>query len=324
MIQTKETVHNIGDGITVRPIVNDGTNTIATDLKRVAFSKNVMRAFRKRAVAFKIFSTGFNNVALEGTDEMAVPYYPLTTDASADFDPATGYTFGDTSTSSVTVTINKRKYQSLSFSSAEKARQPNLNPELLASLKGEKLALDVWADVLSAVTLANFGAAVKTQAASAYTSNDLADLKTVADKAQWPEAGRGLVVSSDIDNQLLKDDSFKITFAFGSSSAIQEGQLVRVSGFDYVSNPNIPSNSENLIGFLAHKAAIAVGFSPIKPTLEVARLASYELITDEETGLTLEYRRWGSADFDSTREVIECNYGYQIANTAALKRLTSA
>jgi hypothetical protein len=101
------------------------------------------------------------------------------------------------------------------------------------------------------------------------------------------------------------------------------GEAASVFGFDYVQNPNLPANAEHLVGFAAHKSAIAVGFSPIRPTDEVSTLTAYELITDDATGLTLEYRRWCNADFDQTREVIEANYGYKLANAASIKRLTS-
>lgn len=46
--------------------------------------------------------------------------------------------------------------------------------------------------------------------------------------------------------------------------------------------------------------------------------------TDPQTGLTLEYRAWGDADSDTSKEIIECNYGFGVGESAALKRIVSA
>ena len=51
------------------------------------------------------------------------------------------------------------------------------------------------------------------------------------------------------------------------------------------------------------------------------RLTAYEVATDPETGLTIEYRLWGDPDSDSRKEVFECNYGYVKGDGAALKRI---
>ena len=44
---------------------------------------------------------------------------------------------------------------------------------------------------------------------------------------------------------------------------------------------------------------------------------------DPQTGLTLEYRAWGDADTDASKEIIECNYGFGVGEKAALKRIVS-
>jgi hypothetical protein len=302
--------------LVIRPVLNT-SNTIASDLKRMAWLDTYMRAFKKIVTPLSIFSTVFNGVRLEGTDQVSVPFFPLVTDTSTDFDPSVGYTQGNTTSSSVLVNCTKRKYQGLAFTSSEKRRQPNLDPEILMELKGQKLALDVVNDILSSVTIANFGAAVK---ANILTVNDVADVKVVCDQAQWPETDRALVVPPSIDSRLLQDQSFSAAMAF-ALSAIKDGRLPKVHGFDYSVNPNIPNNGENLLAFAAHKSAIAVAFAPIEPTEEVQTLTAYDLISDKDTGITLEYRRWGDPDKDTTKEIVECNYGFNVVNTASIKRI---
>jgi hypothetical protein len=56
----------------------------------------------------------------------------------------------------------------------------------------------------------------------------------------------------------------------------------------------------------------------------VANVVNYQSVTDPETGLTVEYRSWADADTDSTKDVIEVNYGYARGDAAAIKRIVSA
>lgn len=320
--EVQDRIFNIGNNATLRVVKNDGANTIDTDLKRIALDlESSVRAFAKVVTRLNIFATAFNNVPLEGTNEFSVPFYPLETAASTNFNGT--YAFGDSNTQAVTLTIDRRKYQSLSFTSAEARRQPAFNPAQLMALKAEKLGVDIWLDVLSLVTSTNFPNVGKTLAPASYDSDTIADIRAAANALQWGQEGRSLVVNSDCDLALLKDDSFKIAFAYGDSTPIQEGKIPRIAGFAYQTNPNIPSNSEHLVGLAAVKAAIAVGFSPIRPTEEVSTLASYAIVTDKATGVSLEVRKWGNADADSSRMTVEANYGIKVLNPAALLRLVS-
>jgi hypothetical protein len=302
-------------------------NTISADLQRQARLDAVIRGFRRRIVPILSFALTANNVALEGTNEVVVPFYNLDTTASTDFVPADGYVAEDSTTGSRKVTINKRKYKSLKVTSAELARQPLLDPAMLLEIKGEKLAEDVVNDIFSVITAANFGDAALETAAAAFDSDDIADLRGVCNVAQWPTAGRALCLNADLDTALFKDDSIKNAAAFGSPDAIQKGIIPNISGFNYFSSPGMPANGERLIGFAAFQSAILVGFSPIKPHPNVMKaMAAYELIPVEVApGVTimLEYRAMGDAFMDASLEVVECNYGYDKGNESAIKRIVA-
>jgi hypothetical protein len=49
----------------------------------------------------------------------------------------------------------------------------------------------------------------------------------------------------------------------------------------------------------------------------------YQVVTDPDTSLSLEYRMFADAKMDNVTEVIECNYGYAPLETAALKRIVT-
>jgi len=277
----------------------------------------------------RLFSTRFQNVPLEGTDQVAVAYYPLQTAASQDFTNGdgtggTGYQFGQaTNTQSKLITVNKRKYQPLDYSSYEFRRQPWFDALKLGKINAEKLGVDILTDILSVISAANFGAAVKNQQASAFTSDDIVDLRGAANLLSWPDGGRSLIVESTVDLALQKDPSYKLALNIGTTSVIQEGRFPNLSGFEYAWMPNLPQNGENLIGAIAYASAILSAFAPIAPAAGVRQqLVAYEIATDPATGISLNYRHWGLAQADRDYEVIESAYGYQAGVANALRRLT--
>jgi ATP-dependent Clp endopeptidase proteolytic subunit ClpP len=302
------------------------THTVDATLKLNLILDQAIRAFARRLFPVGIFSTRLNAVPLLGTDKVEVPYFALETAASTDFVAGNGYdTFSNTSTDNREVTIDKRKYQGISWTSSEISRQPYLSIAQHTALKAEKLAYDVWTDVLGVVTVANYGAAVVTQPAAAWNSDTFKSIILAADQAQWPQVGRSVVVDATIHAQLLTDDAIKAALNYGGTEGIRKGTIPELFGFDYMSNANIPSNSENLNGFTAFKSAALFAQAPIEPTNEVlSQLSQYEVVVDPEVGVSMEYRLWGDPDMDTSKRVIECNYGYAAGEAAALKRFVSA
>jgi hypothetical protein len=298
--------------------------TISNELKLNVVLDSALVALREALLPINAFSTVYNSVPLQGTDKVSVPFFPLATDATVDFNGT--YAFSDTNAiNSREITVNKRKYQALSFTSSELARQPYFNPEQLGFLKGRKLAEDIIKDILSVVTLANYGAPVLTSAASAFDSDDVITIKTALDQAKWAKSSRTMILDNAYEGALLKDAGIKNAAAVGTASAIQNGLLPSIAGFNVIGTNLIPGNSQNLVGMVALPEAILVAFSPVTPSSGVrASLTNYETVTDPETGLTIEYRSWGDPDTDTEKSVIEVNYGFALGHAAALKRIVSA
>jgi hypothetical protein len=306
------------------------TNTVDAALKRTLILQETIRDFATRVLPLRLLSTVFSNVPLQGTDTVTVGYYPLQTAASSDFTDGdgtggTGYQFGQgTTTNKAQITINKRKYQPLDYSSKEFLYQPFFDAAKLGSINANKLGVDVLTDILSVVTAANFGAAAKTGNAAAMTSDDVVDMRAAANLASWPDMGRALIVDSAVDAALSKDPSYKLALNIGTNSVITQGKFPNLSGFDYAWMPNLPTNSEKLIGFAAFASSILSAFAPVDPAPGVrAQLVAYQVVTDPGTGISLNYRHWGLAQADRDFEVIETAYGYQKGVGAALKRIVS-
>lgn len=315
----------------ILPVLNAAAaNTIDAGLKRVLILNETVRDFATRVLPLRLFSTVFENVPLQGTDQVVVPYYPLQAAASQDFVDSdgtggTGYQFGQaTQTNSKTITVNKRKYQPLDYSSSEFRRQPWFDAARLVKINAEKLAVDILKDILSVIVAANYGPAVKNIPAAGYSSDDIVDLKTIADNLNWPDAGRALIVDSSIGNSLAKDPDYKLALNIGTPSVTQRGTFPNLSGFDYAWMPNFPNNGENLLGVIAYASALGAAFAPVDPAAGVRQqLVAYEIATDTATGISLNYRHWGAAQADRDFEVIESAYGYAPFLANALQRLAA-
>lgn len=300
-------------------------NTIDTNLKRVVILNDILRDFKRRLLILSVFSTRFNNVPLEGTDEVVVPFYALDTTASTDYVAATGYTFAaNTDVGSRKVKIDKRKYQTMDFSSDTFRRQPYFKPEVHLGLKAEQLAVDIWTNILSIITEANYGVTVFNEEPGQFDSDDVATLKGKAEKADWPSVGRALVLSTDHEVALGQDDYIKSALHSGSTQTLREGSVGRLYGFDTYFSPRIPNNSEDLSGFICLPQAALVATSPVMPAPGVRqKLLRYEIVIDPDTGIAFEYRYGADEWTDRDREVVECNYGFAKGNGSALKRITA-
>lgn len=299
-------------------------NTVNPELQRTVAMQDGIGAFATTVLSLRVFATTFGAVRLEGTDKVSIPYYPLHTAASVDWVAGNGYVMAeDVNSDAKTLTVDRRKYQPMQASSSDIRRQPFMNLAMGLKRKGEKLGVDVVTDILSVITAANFGDAFIEPAAS-FDSDDVIDLKGVADEAGWPQTtGRALVLGNPHAVSLLKDPAIGSLAQFGRA-VTQNGDIKRILGFDLTVEPNLPTNDQFLSGFICWPSSVVVAFSPITPSDSVRdRLARYEQVVDPITGATFEYRAWGDPDMDQSRQIVEANYGFAVGEAAALKRICS-
>lgn len=283
-----------------------------------------MRAFKNRILPVLAFARKFESVPLEGTNKIAVPYLPLASGASTDWVPATGYVIGQNQTVQVRdVTVNKRKFRGVSFTSDEFNRQPFLNQEEFIGIEAEKLADDVLADIWTLVTAANFaGATIAAGAASAFDLDEVLALRRLCGEANWPQVPRSLILDGAYWENLHKDSRLG-NQNYGSAGAATEGAVSgKVGGFTPYEVPLLPDNGlEKIVGAAIYPSAILTAFAPIRPHPALMKVIDYQVVTDSDTGLSLEYRQFVDPVKDTVNEVIECNYGFSVGESAALKRI---
>lgn len=329
-------------------------NTMSASLLRQVILSELMRAFRRAFASLDIFAHNYKDVALQGTDKVEVPYYPLDTVASTEFTQAAGYVIAaNAQTSNKEIIVGGkgdgvasagrgRKYKPLAFTAYEIARQPWLNIAQLIVLAAEQLAIDVRADILGThITAANFGNAIWTGAAGAFDSNVVAQyLRVAASKAFWPMGMRNAVMIPEFYANLAADPYVKAFLNIGSTDTIRDGRIGGLYGFqEMIEDVLLPianyirggdgavtaGGDLNLAGFISYPSAILLATAPVMPGPATMRLlASYEQVTDDQTGLTFSYQYFGNVLGSQDAEIIECSYGSGLGELAALKRFTTA
>jgi len=306
------------------------TNTIDSKLQLTEILDTALEAFKRRIIGLRAFSTVYESVALKGTNKVSVPYYPLATSASQTRAKRGSYKAlaTDTTTSAKEILVDKNKVQAINFTSEDVARQPKFDPVRHGRIKGEKLAYDIFQDVLSVVTAANFSST--TLAAvdpDTFDEQDVNELGLLCDTDDWPEVGRSLLLKPNLYRGVVGQPAIIDASQSGSTAALTQAMLPSsLLGFETYPGLNaIPDNSENLVGMGIYSSAILTAFAPIEPTPAIMDdLYDYDVVTDEDTGIVLEYKHLADGDTDEETQVIEAHYGYAVGEDAALKRIFTA
>jgi hypothetical protein len=268
---------------------------IGSDLKINKMLSGALRGFTPVMQGLAAaFTTRFNDGSRplgERGDTVTVPYYAIEASASTDWNGSNGYVFTDAEANAAArkVTIDQRKYQPLFVTSTELNRT-NYELEQDGMMRGRKLAQDVFADIMSLITSSTYGAAAHTGAAANFDYDDVIDIATACDTANWPSEPRALVISAAYLGNLKKDATLSDASAFGSASAVRDGTIGRIGGFDVVPCQFVPANSQNLVGFASYPSGILVATAPITPAAGSERVLDYQVVTDPDTGISMEYR----------------------------------
>jgi ATP-dependent protease ClpP protease subunit len=328
-------------------------NTMSTQLLRQIIMSEVMRAFRRQFTSLEIFCHNFGNIPLQGTDKMEVPYYPLDTVASSEFNQGVGYVINPNAQTlykevfvggignGVATPGSGRKYKALQFSAYEIRRQPWLDIQKLSVMAGEQLAIDIRADILGTwINAANFGNSIWTGAAGGFDHTIVGNvLLQAAINAFWPTQGRNVVLNPAYYTNLAIDPGITALLAIGTTDILRKGIVGGLYGFESIQHdPLVPVTTSirggdgavvqgtdlNLAGFMAWPSALLVATAPIMPPPGVLKkLVAYEQLTDDQTGLSFTYQFFGDETRSRDNEIIECSYGSGLGELKALFRLTS-
>jgi hypothetical protein len=285
-------------------------------------SQNVLSGFVKSIAPIMAFATDFSSDAARKGDKVSVLRDNTAIDAAADKTTHAAYTIQDADSDAIEISLGQPKYVSWGLDDTEIAQSSVVNLEVYGRRKGNKLASTILADILSPITAANFGSAAFTGAASTFDADDVADIKSAADAADWDDMSRYLVLSPTYYNALLKDAGIQSADAFGGIEAIRQGKIPTLFGFGLIMSNLIPANGENLVGFASSGSGLATAFRYLQPQ-EGNTYNRAERLTDP-SGMTLGLRDWYSNDTGVRNRVVECVYGKAVGIPTGILRLVSA
>ena len=285
-------------------------------------SQGVLDGFVAAILPLSVFSTSFSADAARRGDKISIPRVGAQ-DAAVTKSAGADYTIQDLDSDAAQITLGEPVYVSGGLSDVEVASSSVLSLELYGKQKGFQLGKKVFQTILADVTLANFGAAGFTGAASAFDVDAVVDLSTLCDTANMPEDMRALVVKETYFANLLKDSSINTFQQYGSTDPLHNNRIPRLAGFDVHKSTVIPGNGENLVGFAGHPSALAVAIRYLAPQAGNMYIRA-EAITDATTGITIGVREWYDQDSGVKKKVWECCFGSAVGIAGGLKRIVSA
>lgn len=227
----------------------------------------------------------------------------------------------DATTTAKTITLSQYKGTRIGFTDSEWSKSSiNLNDVFIVpAVNG--IANAIVNSALGLVTAANYGSAAFTGAASTFDADDAADLAQTLTTANVREDGRFLLLSPSYFGNLAKDASVQAAYSYGSAEVIRDNRIPRVHGLSVFEYTAIPSNSEFLVGAVGANQGIICATR--LPAIPANFPGDVETVTDPDTGFSLQFRRWYSADDRKHRMEVGVIYGVQVGVAGNIKRLVS-
>lgn len=227
--------------------------------------------------------------------------------------PATGYQAADRTAIDVPLTINKQAEHTFLVTDREQSQTDrdlrNEFRKTAAHALGTKIVTDLFGTVLAA----SYPLAYP-QASANFDAADLRRIKTLLNKAFVPDLGnRFACLNSDFAEGLGLDNVIIANPNGAKSEVISGGALGRIHGFDTSEFAALPTNNEQLGGIAGVPEAILMASRvpsvPADPAEIPGIIAN---VTEPNTGLTVQYRRWYQMSPAQAYEVLTVMYGFNV------------
>lgn len=305
--------------------------TIDADLAGKIISANALEAFTKKLAPLQAFTTSFDTDAGSVGDKVVVPYVPeFANDGSTTVSSFTaGSTQYDADKSSkideATIELDSHLFTNWTLNDTQVSENAVASLERFGAQKGADLANQIFVSICSLVVSSNFSSSEEVSAtASSLSLDDIINARKTMVANGGDPSQCALILHSDYYAGLLSFSELTAD-AYGSADAIRSGQVPSIVGIPAVyETPQLPENSQNLVGMLVHPAAIAVAFRYLQPNSggEAAYTRTDKLSNDD--GMTMGYRQFYKAESGESVAAIEALYGYTKVNTDALVRIVHA
>lgn len=262
--------------------------TISSNLNDALIAQTALESFTKKLAPLSAVSTSYSSEAARRGASVTVPI--VASLSASNFSSSTGYEGTGGQLDSLTVTIDQHKISTVSVTDQDVAKSSTVDILKWANQMGKKLAQTVLTDVFGNITAANYGATNKVTKATANVGlADIRAMRTLAVKSDLDVSELSLFLTPDVYDKLLGESNVIANLAL-QGNALNSGKVPTLFGFPVYELNFIPSNSENLTGFLIHPSALAVAVRVLEPQDSSMYLAASSAV-DDESGVAIGYRR---------------------------------
>jgi hypothetical protein len=235
-----------------------------------------------------------------------------------------GYVETDRTTVDVNVTINQHYHVTFAVTDLEQsATNRTLRDELIAT-SVHALGTQIMSSLFSTVTAASYPL-FHEASANVFDTARARKVKTVLNKAKVPDMDRFMVVNSDYA-ETLDIDSVIIANPNGTMQGENANPrpVKNIHGFLTSEYTDLPTGNEKLMGIAGNREAIIMASRvpkvPANPN-EVPGII--QNVTEPNTGLTVQHRRYYDMKFAKMLETFALMWGFGVglSETALSRRL---
>lgn len=294
-------------------------STTLTTLAMTIAAEKAIQTANAKLPALKAFSTGFKAAEVKSGSKVNVPLFASRTAAA--FNKTTNNYQGTTKgVSGVDILIDDHIVDSIPFDDIDFAECDVPFWTGAGEAAGKSIAKGILAVAFANITAAKYAGKTIMAEADAANMKNWALLRKAADDADLDATECRLLVNSTYFSYLL---SLLDVSKYGGTEAVKAGVIPGLFGFaEVVDCPTLPTTA-NLVGAIAHPTCMGVAGRLLKAQSPKA----YEEIgsvTDDASGLTIGFRRFGVAGTGENFLAYEALFGADVVSGSALVRVVKA
>lgn len=287
-------------------------------------SQRTIDALTPVLLPLRSFTTDFSDEFSEPKESITTRIPTVTT---AD-DVSNGFVADDSTSTPITLTLNKELGKAIGFTQTELSKGGEdkiLN--LFTPIVVNAVGLGVIQEVLKLCTASAFPSE-QTTAAAAFDADTTADIAELLDTARVPQTGRFGIMKPTYYNGLAKDDVIQRLDSSGSTSALREHRIERVSGFNIDQFTGFPTSgttaNENLSAIFGIKSSLLIGGRFPHMTEAGKDIVDVENIIEPMTGFPFQFQQFYVPKERKHYFAIATLFGTAVGNAGTLHRIKSA
>lgn len=288
-----------------------------TNVNDKIIAQRALEGFTQYLHPLSLFSTSFSEETQRKGDTVIVPLVGTLTATTFNQD----YQVGGGTLTAVTISIVNHKIVPLSLTDVQFANSSVAQLEKWGFQAGQALATAITQHVFSYITSGSpsFFATGYSWPVASWNVSRIVTVRQALTTALVPLDNRALFLDPTSYAQTLADTNMSYANYAGDTTAIKEGRVPRVYGFDVRESNLIPA-TDTMYGFACHPSALAIAIRSLAPQ-DPGAYGAAGIVTNPSTGAALGYRRHYQPSNGTQYLNFESIFGATYGITAGLLRI---